>query len=73
MAKHLKSLGANVEFTSVLGKDDKAKYVLEQLKKSKIKSNIIFDELNKDISPNKINGLPTANNLQSYWSRFQAH
>tara|TARA_X000000950_G_scaffold289251_1_gene411263 strand:+ start:2188 stop:3714 length:1527 start_codon:yes stop_codon:yes gene_type:complete len=45
VAKHLKSLGANVEFTSVLGKDDKAKYVLEQLKKSKIKSNIIFDEL----------------------------
>ncbi len=45
VAKHLAFLGADVEFTTVLGNDYKAKYVINDLKKYRINSNIIFDDL----------------------------
>jgi rfaE bifunctional protein kinase chain/domain/rfaE bifunctional protein nucleotidyltransferase chain/domain len=45
VAKHLKSLGADVTFTTVLGNDHRAKYAISDLKKSKIKLNMIIDDL----------------------------
>lgn len=45
VAKHLKSLGADVTFTTVLGNDQRAKYAIRDLKKSKIKLNLIIDDL----------------------------
>ncbi|MDC3207080.1 PfkB family carbohydrate kinase [Pelagibacteraceae bacterium] len=44
VARHLAASGAKVEFTTVLGKDSLGKYVIENLKKDKIKVNAIFDE-----------------------------
>jgi rfaE bifunctional protein kinase chain/domain len=43
VAKHLSALGANVTFTTVLGKDEMAKYVVKNLKSSGVKLNAIID------------------------------
>jgi rfaE bifunctional protein kinase chain/domain len=43
VAKHVKSLGADVHFTTVLGDDDLKDFVLEDLKKWKIKTNSLID------------------------------
>lgn len=43
VAKHLKSLGANVTFTTVVGNDSVAKTALSDLKKFKIKVNALID------------------------------
>ena len=43
VAKHLKSLGANVSFTTLLGNDDQKDFVIKDLKKWKIQTNIIID------------------------------
>ncbi len=43
VAKHLKSLGASVTFTTVVGEDEEAKYALSELKKSGIKINALVD------------------------------
>ncbi len=44
VAKHLKSLGADVTFTTVLGDDDMGAYVQEDLKKWGIKTHAIVDD-----------------------------
>ena len=54
VAAHLKNAGAKVEFTSVLGKDDLSKKVLNFLKKNKIKSKIFFDTLRPTTNKNTI-------------------
>lgn len=43
VAKHLKSLGADVTFTTVLGDDDLKDFVIKDIKKWKIKTNAIID------------------------------
>lgn len=43
VAKHLKSLGTDVTFTTIVGDDDTAKYAVEELKKSGIKLNALVD------------------------------
>lgn len=43
VAKHLKAAGANVELTTVIGKDDLSKFVIKNLKESRIKTNLIQD------------------------------
>ena len=43
VAKHLKNLGANVTFTTVLGKDETKDFVLEDMNKWNIKTNAIID------------------------------
>lgn len=47
VAKHLKSLGANVFFTSVIGNDKTAQFVLKDLKSNKIRNNCIVDKNRK--------------------------
>ena len=44
VAKHLQSLGADVTFTTVIGKDDDGEFALTDLKKSGVKINVIVDE-----------------------------
>ena len=44
VAKHLKTLGAEISFTTVLGNDDLKNYVLEDLKDWGIKANAIIDD-----------------------------
>jgi rfaE bifunctional protein kinase chain/domain len=43
VAKHVKSLGADVRFTTVLGEDALKDFVLKDLKKWKIKTNVLID------------------------------
>lgn len=43
VAKHLKELGADVTFTTVVGNDDSAKYAQDQLKLAGIKVNAFLD------------------------------
>ena len=43
VAKHLKKLGANVVFTTVIGKDKMGNYSKNEIKKNKIKHNYIED------------------------------
>lgn len=43
VAKHLKEAGAEVTFTTIVGNDKFSKFVKNQLKKYKIKSNLIED------------------------------
>ena len=45
VAKHLKSLGASVTFTTIVGDDQEAKFALENLKKSGIKVNALVDQV----------------------------
>jgi len=44
VANHLKHLGSQVSFTTIIGDDNVGKYVLRELKKNKIKSNCIIDK-----------------------------
>jgi len=44
VAKHLKDAGANVYFTTILGKDKYSSFVKKELKKNKINSRIIIDK-----------------------------
>ena len=44
VAKHLKSLGADVTFTTIFGKDEQGKLALKDLKKSGIKVNAIYEK-----------------------------
>ena len=44
VAKHLKNLGANVTFTTILGNDEIKDFVVKDLKKWKIKTNAIIDK-----------------------------
>lgn len=43
VAKHLKKLGANVIFTSVVGKDKMGSYAASEIKRNKIKHNCLVD------------------------------
>jgi len=43
VAKHVKSLGADVRFTTVLGDDKLSDFVIDDLKKWKIKTNALID------------------------------
>ena len=43
VAKHVKSLGADVRFTTVLGDDDLSSFVIDDLKKWNIKTNALTD------------------------------
>ena len=43
VAKHVKSLGADVRFTTILGDDEPKDFVIDDLKKWKIKTNAIID------------------------------
>jgi len=45
VAKHVRSLGADVTFTTILGNDRKAKFTRDDFKKFKIKTNFITDDL----------------------------
>lgn len=45
VAKHLNSLGAKVVFTTLVGNDNRAKIAKNDLKKYKIKTNFIVDDL----------------------------
>ena len=44
VSKHLKSAGADVTFTTILGKDELNKFVVEDCKKNKIKLNFISEK-----------------------------
>ena len=54
VAQHLKSAGANVTFTTVLGDDDLKKLTVKQLKKIKIEINAIIDKTRPTTSKNVI-------------------
>ncbi len=54
VAKHLRAAGANVEFTTVLGDDELGRYVIEDLKKEKIKINYITDKTRPTTNKNAI-------------------
>jgi len=43
VAKHIKSLGADVKFTTIIGEDSLKKFVLDDLKKWNINTNVIID------------------------------
>ena len=43
VAKHLKKLGADVVFTTILGNDKMGKYCIRELKKNKIRHNCLID------------------------------
>ena len=44
VASHMKSAGADVKFTTILGNDDLSKFVLKKLKKQQIQINAIIDK-----------------------------
>ncbi len=44
VAKHIKNLGSNVVITSIIGKDNNGKFIEKDLRKNKIKFNLIVDE-----------------------------
>lgn len=54
VAQHLKAAGANVTFTTVLGEDDFKKFTIKELKKQKIRLNIIIDPLRPTTNKNII-------------------
>ena len=54
VAKHLKSAGANVTFTTILGNDDLKDFVIDDLKKSNIKLNTIIDDTRPTTNKNTI-------------------
>lgn len=54
VAQHLKSAGANVTFTTVLGNDDLQKFTIKELLKQKIKVNPIIDPLRPTTNKNTI-------------------
>ncbi len=54
VASHLASAGCKTIFTSVVGNDKNAKFVKDQLKKSKVKSNLIIDKNRPTTNKNTI-------------------
>ena len=54
VAKHLKSAGANVTFTTILGNDDLKDFVIDDLKKSNIQLNTIIDDTRPTTNKNTI-------------------
>ena len=54
VAKHLKSTGAKVYFTTILGNDELKKFVLSEMKKSKILINAIIDKTRPTTNKNTI-------------------
>ena len=54
VAKHLKMAGANVCFTTILGDDILKKFVVDEMKKSKIKLNFILDKNRPTTNKNTI-------------------
>ena len=54
VAKHLKSAGANVTFTTILGNDSLKNFVISELKKSKITLNTIIDDTRPTTNKNTI-------------------
>ena len=54
VAKHLKSSGATVYFTTILGNDSLKDFVLDEMKKSKIKTNAIIDSTRPTTNKNVI-------------------
>ena len=54
VAQHLKSAGANVSFTTVLGNDNLKNLVLKEMKKSGIKINAIIDRTRPTTNKNTI-------------------
>jgi len=54
VAKHLKKAGADVTFTTILGNDNLRKFVIDEMKKSKIKLNFILDRNRPTTNKNTI-------------------
>ena len=54
VAKHLKKAGADVHFTTILGNDELKKFVIDEMKKSKIKLNLIIDNTRPTTNKNTI-------------------
>ena len=54
VAKHLKKAGAKVSFTTILGNDKLKDFVVEEMKKSKIKLNFITDKTRPTTNKNTI-------------------
>ena len=54
VAKHLKKAGADVSFTTILGNDKLQKFVIDEMKKSKIKLNYILDKNRPTTNKNTI-------------------
>ena len=54
VAKHLSSAGADVTFTTVLGDDKFKEFVLEEMKKFKIKINALIDDTRPTTNKNSI-------------------
>ena len=54
VAKHLKSAGAKVYFTTILGKDNFKNFVISEMKKSKIITNAIIDGTRPTTNKNTI-------------------
>ncbi len=54
VAKHLKKTGADVTFTTILGNDKLQKFVVDEMKKSKIKLNFILDKNRPTTNKNTI-------------------
>ena len=54
VAKHLKKAGANVSFTTILGNDKLQRFVIDEMKKSKIKLNLILDKNRPTTNKNTI-------------------
>ncbi len=54
VAKHLKSAGAKVSFTTVLGNDELKNFVVQELKKKNIKLNSIIDKTRPTTNKNTI-------------------
>jgi rfaE bifunctional protein nucleotidyltransferase chain/domain len=54
VAKHLKKAGAKVCFTTILGNDKLKEFVIDEMKKSKIKLNFIIDKTRPTTNKNTI-------------------
>ena len=54
VAQHLKSAGATISFTTVLGNDSLKNFVIKQMKKTKIKINPIIDKTRPTTNKNTI-------------------
>jgi rfaE bifunctional protein kinase chain/domain len=54
VAKHLKKTGADVTFTTILGNDGFKKFVIDEMKQSKIKLNFILDKNRPTTNKNTI-------------------
>ena len=54
VAKHIKAAGAEVKFTTVLGLDDLGTFVIDDLKKSKIKTYAVLDKSRPTTNKNAV-------------------